>query len=506
MPRRIRIGLQTEDAQRRAFEQTRAAFQEAGEVESLPERFEGVLIIEGERTYGDDARFIAPQALTHRELPIPILLPNEFGGHGTDRIAGQVDRLERVAAGEDRFEWRMGGRFDLQGENGREAARLVATGMLRWVSADVEIEELDFVEEGDCDIVEDPDTVEDLILPPEDCVLVMHLLSGRIMGATLVPFSAFPGAVVVPEGAELGEETGDGRPVPEEPEAAEEGEEDEPEPSTSARFPNGWTREEAEAHFFTAAAFADREDDRPPAGWFDDPGLDGPTPLTVTDEGRVYGHLATWGQCHTGVRDACLMAPRSESDYAYFHTGEVETREGERRRIGQLTIGTGHADPSLAHREAAAHYDGGPDATQWADVAVGEDEHGVWVAGAVRPDVDDRTIRRARANAISGDWRRIGGALELVAALSVPVPGFPIAASAGPVVPLGGTRLRERDGEPWALVAAGVIARGSGCSCGADEETAERIGRLEHRVDMLMNAAGDDILASLDRRMESQEA
>src|SRR5699024_2185135 len=36
----------------------------------------------------------------------------------------------------------------------------------------------------------------------------------------------------------------------------------------------------------------------PPQEWFYKPEADGPTALTITDDGRVYGHLATWDTCH----------------------------------------------------------------------------------------------------------------------------------------------------------------------------------------------------------------
>jgi hypothetical protein len=72
-----------------------------------------------------------------------------------------------------------------------------------------------------------------------------------------------------------------------------------------------------------------------------------------------------------------------------------------------------------------AHYD--DTATVMADVAIGEDSFGIWIAGAVRPDATDEQVRKLTASSLSGDWREIGGQLELVAALCVPMPGFPLA-------------------------------------------------------------------------------
>jgi 2'-5' RNA ligase len=182
---------------------------------------------------------------------------------------------------------------------------------------------------------------------------------------------------------------------------------------------------------------------RPPAAWFADPQLDGPTPLTVDEDGRIRGHAATWNACHIGFPQQCVTAPRSTSGYAYFTTGAVLTDDGQQVPVGSITMDTGHAPTSMSRQAAAAHYDHTGAAV--ADVAVGEDAHGIWVAGALRASVDEHTAARLRASALSGDWRRVGGGLELVALLAVNVPGFPI------------PRARVASGEPLALVAAGAL-------------------------------------------------
>lgn len=180
---------------------------------------------------------------------------------------------------------------------------------------------------------------------------------------------------------------------------------------------------------------------KPPSTWFVDPGLNGPTPLTVDTDGRVYGHLATWNQSHIGMAGS-IKAPKSRSKYAFFQTGQVETDDGQLVDVGQLTLAGGHADLRADVPSAVAHYDETGSAV--ADIAVGEDKHGIWMAGALRPDVDDLKLRVLRASAVSGDWRPLNGSLELVAACSVNVPGFPI------------PRARVASGAVVALVAAGV--------------------------------------------------
>jgi hypothetical protein len=189
--------------------------------------------------------------------------------------------------------------------------------------------------------------------------------------------------------------------------------------------------------------------EQPPAAWFESPqfhvgdprlirqrGGSLACPLTVTDDGRVFGHVSYWGAEHTGARDPRtgkpITTPRSPH-YGYFMTGVRQVDSGLEVPVGQLTMGCGHAAPSLTgpratahYRPAAAHYDGGYGAVQVADVCAGEDDFGIWVAGAIRPEVPEDDVRKFKALALSGDWRTYGGALHMVAALAVPVPGFPI--------------------------------------------------------------------------------
>ena len=179
----------------------------------------------------------------------------------------------------------------------------------------------------------------------------------------------------------------------------------------------------------TAAAFnvVEVEGDALPAEFFSNPGLEGPTPLTITDDGRVFGHVATWGTCHIGL-PGCTTAPHSATGYSFFHSGEVRTTAGP-VAVGQITLGGGHADVNAGLRAASAHYDRTSAAV--ADVVAGEDEHGIWFSGALREGVTSEQIRALRASGLSGDWRRVVNAsgtysMEMVAALAVNVGGFPI--------------------------------------------------------------------------------
>jgi hypothetical protein len=253
----------------------------------------------------------------------------------------------------------------------------------------------------------------------------------------------------------------------------------------------------------------------PPSEWFEDPGFhvgdprlirqpDGKyaCPLTVTADGRVFGHACYWGQLHTAglvdKRGKPVTPPRGAT-YAHYMTGERETATGT-VAVGQITMGCGHADTSrpIGAAAAKAHYDGGYGAVQIADVRAGEDDFGVWMAGALKPFQSNdfpegptaEQVRHFRTQEISPDWRKIAGQLHMIALLAVPVGGFPVAreslvasANLAEIVDLHAVRAGlDRDGEIVALVAAGRVHRAS---------PEDRIGQLERLVSVLWNDLDD---------------
>lgn len=161
----------------------------------------------------------------------------------------------------------------------------------------------------------------------------------------------------------------------------------------------------------------------PPSGWFANPGLTEPTPITIGPEGQIFGHLALFNVCHIAFPEAkCIMAPKNDS-FEYFHTGDLLSSDGDHIAVGHMTFKTGHADEKLTGMSAAAHYDN--TGTVAADVVAGNDKHGIWLAGALRPHLTDMDLREFRSAPPSGDWRRIAGRLRLVHSLAVNVPGLP---------------------------------------------------------------------------------
>lgn len=191
-----------------------------------------------------------------------------------------------------------------------------------------------------------------------------------------------------------------------------------------------------------------------PLAWFETPEPDTPTPFTVTDEGHVYGHVAVWDTPHLSFPNRRITPPRSASDYAYFNVGEIVTDEGARARVGQITLDTGHADISVDANAAKAHYDNTGVAA--ADVHARDGKLGIWVSGAIRDNLTPGRLRELMAAKLSGDWRSVKGRLEMVGALCVNVPGFPIPRAQARVA---GAALTASAGapEPFALVACGIV-------------------------------------------------
>jgi hypothetical protein len=226
-----------------------------------------------------------------------------------------------------------------------------------------------------------------------------------------------------------------------------------------SKIPAAWQKGNGPAKAVTSSGPADI----PPLEYFTDPMLTGPTPLTYNEETReIFGHIATWRTCHISIGNKCTPPPRSGSDYAYFNTGAMRVMDGDQVRtaaVGHITMSRsadelGHAPLALTAAETVKHYDNVTLAA--ADVAAGEDAHGIWVHGLVRPELSDGQIRTLLASTPSGDWRPIRGGLEMVACLAVNTPGYPV------------TRARVASGEMTALVAAGAVRPAEAFANGID--------------------------------------
>jgi len=434
----------------------------------------GVLVVEGQET--GDGRMFEPGSLTWIDgggQPLSFA-PENQGEHNGSVVAARIDRMWRDVTNPNIIYG--AGVFDDNGSNGAEALRLVKDRFMNGVSVDV-----DSIKDSDVELVFPPesgDELMDMFASPE--LTIFH--AGRIRGATIVAIPAFVEATI-----QLGE-------VPTDLMTAA--------PMTSGT--GGYSIENVIPHNCGAspdmnlcvaglAALASRPDlgldidrrrtaymhlarhiegfgltvpeftpteeiaaltaaatEHPPTWMFQDPKFTGPTAVSIAepdDAGWQYisGHAATWETCHTSFPGACTTPPFESEGHTYFRLGEVLTASGDRIPIGSVTLGTGHAPLNMDPRRVAEHYD--HTGTCVALVASGNDDHGIWVAGMIKPGTPPGRVMELRAAKLSGDWRRYAGKLRLVAMLAVNVPGFPV------------PRLRAQvsDGVQTSLVAAGVL-------------------------------------------------
>ena len=447
-------------------------------------RWEGVIAREGEMT--GDGRLIEDGALRWDGLPIPLRVAfKDVGGHDGAEVCGRIETVERRDGGDIYAT----GTFDLGSAVGTEACRQVSEQMSNGVSIDTDDVAFRVMEREDANVPgassdDTPDEggrVRTMQVAPDDSVMVIE--SARLRAATLVAVPAFATARVYA--------AGQGPSTSETPERDENVDSEEKRARSADAYPLSRVS-------LTAAAIPTA----PPEAWFKDPQLTGPTALVVEDDGRVYGHIAAWGTCHIGQVGKCVEPPTSPSNYAYFRTGALRTAEGTSVAVGHLTMGTGHAGPRDSANAAAEHYDN--TGTVFADVAAGEDAYGIWVAGSLRPGITAEQVRVARSAPISGDWRTIRGSLELVGALAVNVPGFPVPRPQGLLA----------SGEVKSLQASGVVAHDDSAARAAhpsngplsdngltlgDISYLKRLAESERRRDLQRATAADKMRARVER-------
>lgn len=433
-----------------------------------------------------DLRYIESEALTWSDLPLPLrYVKEDFGAHDGAVVVGLIYAIER----QDDGTIFASGTIEKDTEEGREIANQVEKGMLTGVSMDLDnvvveaVPHTEFVADADADS------------------MVAVMTQAQLRAATMVSIPAFDKAHIKPVTGATTEQT-QGDLVTAAVESLTElfsQSEDNPQPAEGETFDssglpnifrqvidklsgindpsravlpladllNQWAqgKEEVTESVRLQAAKAYAEwcileastsstlvasglvgdlSDSPPREWFYRPELSGPTPLTVTPEGRIYGHLATWGTCHVAHPDTCTQPPQSKTGYSYFHTGLTHADNGDLVPTGHITLDTGHANPHATAAAATSHYEN--TGAVVADICVGEDEHGIWFAGAIR-DLDPKTYRKLQASPLSGDWRNVNNNLELVAALAVNVPGFPVPRATGAL----------SAGQTVSLVASGMV-------------------------------------------------
>jgi hypothetical protein len=298
-----------------------------------------------------DGRMFRFGALYSRKTPLPLMFLMRNTEGHEDSVF--VGNITRI--------WREGnmiwgqGEFDNSPDNpvAATAARLVRDNKMNGISVDT--------------IITRP--VEYLTDENEN-LTGFDILGAELMGATIVPFPAFEQTFIRME---------------------EDGEEYLAASALDPTFPD-----------IDSAAFTLPEPDVL-------------MPWTVTPDGRVFGHLAAWGECHVGITDSCAIAPRSKSNYAHFLIGRLGNE-----RLGTVTMNTLHAGGGMTRNQVERHY--ADTGTVAAIVKVVDGALGPWVCGVLDPNLSEQDRLRLSVCGISGDWR--GG--ELIGILAVPKPGFTV--------------------------------------------------------------------------------
>lgn len=453
------------------------------------------LHVEGIRT--DDGREIAPGATQFPDLPVSLrFLKEDEGGHYGAETCGRIDTMEMQVVDGITACYATG----VFGTDhiGQKAQLSVQEQTQRFISIDPRDVEGEYVEVQV--------TVSGSIF--DDCDGEydgwFRMTSFVVGAATIVPIPALQQAVI----------TMADQPLPMAPLATERAQ-----PTvviTASGAPMDWPA-------------------NPPADWFTqepptvgDPRLvrqpDGKfaVPLTVTEDGRVYGHACYWGQEHTAFPGQKVKPPRSAT-YAHYMTGDRVVVTGmeddgatpvlDRIAVGKITMGTGHAPVhGITPTRAKAHYDGGYGAVQVADVRAVEDDFGVWLSGALCiPHSEDNPegptaaqVQQFMSLDLSPDWRKYSGMLSMIALLAVPVGGFPIARESLVASGLSGIAEDEAlgvaraayDGEEVvAMVAAGRVHR---MPVGQRVANLERlVGELSDDLTERRRAEARDTLAAL---------
>lgn len=437
-------------------------------------RWQGPLV--AEEVDSGDGRTIAAGALTWRSLPhtLMCMFRNADGGDG-HAAAVAVGRIDEMFRPKDRPTEVWGrGIYDAESEDGRNAYRMMKEKFLRGVSVDLcRMKASRVVESG---------------------VAKMRVLSAQIMGATQCAFPAFAEAwleILEPGGALV---ASSGIPI-------------------DAR---AWSLYDGLQTLVASGGTISPYPVRPPKHWFDKQKFTSFTPVRVSADGQISGHVADWKGCHISFSDRCVPPPRTHCNYAEFRKGEVLCDDGTFVQTGPIVTDTVHPQLKMMASDAQTFYH--HTGCVVGDVIAYEDAYGIAIAGAVRPEATEVQVRTLRGGDFSPDWRpvmRRGSrpVTEMCALLTVNNSGFkvPLAlvASAGGdcIIPGSGAQAEfDADGELLALVASGTRHDPTQEEMDMDQDQTDQIEALAASVNQMRAATAVSTLHAMFAQADAEEA
>jgi hypothetical protein len=409
-----------------------------------------VAVLEGYET--PDGRFLTAGNGGRRDLPMTLMamLENPNGGWGHDGAiaVGRVDTLERFDAsaeinpltgdayGPGVFGWKATGWLTPHpDQEGSEAAvQFIRDQVIRGVSVDLD----------EFQAHEEILAVDEDGWPTDWRIIVDEWSIGQM---TVCPFAAFPGATIVLD-EELAEPRARRSPPPGCPPAAVAAA---GQPGvltfrgsgcapcdaatlTASAAPTGGARGRGRARLPAGGLVLPAAHARPPDGAAR---LRRPQPRRHPHRpgvgpGRLVGRLPHRGRGR--LRDG--PPPRGGRVPLIPHPRLVYTAEGEELGVGCSP--TAAATPTSTSGSPRPSRTTTPPGRPTCKCRVGEDDDGIWFAGAFRPQITREQVEDFAAFPVSGDWRADAGDRDVrfIAAVSVNTPGFQ------PPAPHGAGRVR----------------------------------------------------------------
>lgn len=362
-------------------------------MEPLPgEMWHGVAHTEGRST---GKRVWLPGALSWREPPFAFHWQTKSSAHGgtpeTVQV-GTVTRMERV--GDEIHAW---GNIDVDDPYGSEFARKLLGGFITGISMGPGDEKIEY------EAIYPADAGLGMGEGPDEWVFTDYPI-GEL---TAVSVPAQAGAYIEPLPG-LGEMM---RPVV--ASAADAGQEEEE--GIVVASGSSWTIEIP---------------DLPPPEWFEEPDCEPGLAVTVTDEGRIFGYVAPKHTAHrsywrNGERKTLASLP--PTDFSRWQK-ETIVAGGGRVLAGPITMECMHAPTQGYGTLDRRHQYYEDSCAVIARAAVGDNEHGRWIAGAMMPGVTAEQFLKFMACDVSLDQQphpEKPGWQDFVGVLAVPVGGWP---------------------------------------------------------------------------------